>query len=228
MYRKIILLKLIVILSFTSVFSQKNIVGVVTNSNGEPFVNVKVSHKNNQVGVLSSENGEYKIEISDDCKVLIFTFEELVFQEEIKGRVVVNKKIGIEIDTLVSESYRFNVMLNAGGAVVFGSISGSVMLGNNASIDLGLGLGKAYVGFTLYLNPLAKNENWQPYLGINVAYFEEFMGPTSKLIYIPVGMRFLNYRGSSFSIEIAGLISNNDRFLLKSPIWGGVKFGKYF
>ncbi|MEN8122588.1 MAG: hypothetical protein ABFS35_19755 [Bacteroidota bacterium] len=124
--------------------------------------------------------------------------------------------------------YRFNIMLNGGGAIIWGSVSGSVMLANFMSLDLGLGLGKTYAGTTFYINSPFKNKLWQPYIGADIALFEEFMGPTSMLGYIPLGLRYLNNFGISVSFELAGLMSNNDRFFIKSPIWGGIKFGKYF
>ena len=228
MHKHIILVQLAVFLLVTNAFPQKTIVGVVTNWQREPFADVKVSSKDNPVGVLTTKNGEYKIEVAEDCKTLIFTYNETVFSEKIKKRVVVNKMMVKEIDNPITESYRFNVMLNGGGAIVWGSVSGSVLLAKFMSIDLGLGIGKAYAGTTFYLPISLNNTNWQPYIGANIAYYEEFMGPTSRLLYIPVGMRFLNYRGTSISFEAACLFSDNDRFMIKAPVWGGIKFGKYF
>ena len=228
MYKYLILTKLIIFLTSTTALSQKTIVGVVTNSNNEPFADVKVSSKDNPDGVLTSENGEYKIEVSDDCNELIFTHNELVFSEIIKDRVVINKMMKKETDEFTTKNYRFNVMLNGGGTIVWGALSGSVMLTEHISFDIGLGLGKAYTGSTVYFNSPFNNKHWQPYIGANIAYFEEFMGPTSRLLYIPLGMRFIGNRGTSISFEVAGLMSDNDRFMIKVPFWGGIKFGKYF
>ncbi len=228
MLKNLILTKLIVMLVFTGVYSQKTIVGVVTNKFNEPIVDVKVSSKNNLSGVLTDRKGEYNIEVSKECEILMFTYKELVYSEHINGRIVINKIIAKKKNALITKDYRFNVMLNAGGAIVWGAVSGSLMLSNQLSVDFGLGLGKVYGGITFYMSSPFENKQWQPYVGANIAYFEEFMGPTSRLYYLPVGMRFLNSTGISISFELAVLTANNDRFMIKSPIWAGVRFGKYF
>ncbi len=159
--------------------------------------------------------------------LLLLVFTSMYSQKTNVG-VVSNKQMTENQIIREGNDYRFNLMLNAGGVVVWGSISGSILLTDFMSVDIGLGLGKIYAGTTFYLKSPFNNSNWQPYVGANIAYFEEFMGPVSRLVYIPAGLRFLNYRGTSISFEIALLLSNNDRFLIESPVWGGIRVGKYF
>ena len=229
MMKYIYITQLFVLVVFTSSYSQNNTIrGVVTDKYNKALANVKVSCKDSLKGVLTNEKGEYKIEVAQKCKKIIFTYNELIFEEKIDKRKIVNRKMINKNSDVLIEPYRFNVMLNGGGAVIFGAVSFSFLLTKNISFDLGFGMFKPYVGTTVYINPLFKNKKWQPYIGANVAYFEEFMGPTSWLLYIPVGIRFLNKKGTSLSFEVAGLMSDNERFMIKSPVWGGIKFGKYF
>jgi len=225
---RIILTSLLLLFVFTSMYSQKTIVGVVSDKHNEPLSNVRVKSKDNLQGILTNTKGEYSIEVLDTCNVLTFSWLTLTFEEVINGRTVVNKQMTENQIIREGNDYRFNFMLNAGGVVVWGAISGSILLTDFMSVDIGLGLGTIYAGTTFYLNSPFNNSDWQPYVGANIAYFEEFMGPVSTLVYIPAGLRFLNYRGTSISFEIALLLSNNDRFLIESPIWGGIRFGKYF
>jgi len=209
-------------------YSQNNIVGIIADINNKPIENVKVSSENNPNCVFTNVRGEYSITVSDTCTFLIFSTAEISVSEAISGRKIINLLLHNKKSSTREKSYRFNVMLNAGGPVVWGSVSGSILLADFMSLDVGLGLGKAYGGTTLYLNSPFKNTNWQPYVGANIAYFEEFMGPTSTLIYMPAGLRYLNHKGTSISFESGFLFSNNDRFLLETPVWGGIRFGKYF
>jgi len=219
---------LLLLFVFTSMYSQKTIVGVVSNKHNEPLSNVRVKSKDNSQGILTNAKGEYSIEVLDTCNVLRFSWLTLSFEEMINGRTVINKQMTENQISRERIDYRYNIMLNAGAAAVWGSISGSILLTNIISVDIGLGLGNIYAGTTFYLKSPFNNSDWQPYVGANIAYFEEFMGPVSTLVYIPTGFRFLNYRGTSISFEIALLVSNNDRFLIESPVWGGIRFGKYF
>lgn len=227
MIRNIITTSLFVLLVFSNVFSQKQIHGVVKNYAYEPLKDVKVSGSDTSETVLTNSKGEYSIEISDDCNVLIYRYKNMHFETEINGRTIVNQTMS---DKKVKVGfYRFNVMFNAGGPAIFGSVSGSIMLTKNFGLEAGIMFGKAHAGFNIFFNSPFVNDSWQPYIGGQVVFFEEFMGPTSKLIYAPVGLRYMNARGMSFSVEIADLFNDNEKFLLdKSPVWGGIKFGKYF
>jgi len=225
--KRLVLALLLVSVMFTGIYSQKTIVGVVSNRDNEPLENVWIYCSDDTEGVLTNIRGEYSIEVSQECKVLTYSFSGVSIDEVLDKRKVVNKQIGPDKNDR-SETYRFNVMLNAGGPAIYGAISGSIVLKDIVSIDLGLGLGKAYAGTSIYLNSPFKNPDWQPYIGADIVYFEEFMGPVSILMYIPAGLRYLNYNGTSISFEIAFLSSNNERFFLDSPLWGGIRFGKYF
>lgn len=208
--------------------AQVRIVGVVTDEKNEPVENVRVSCSDTLHTVQTNSRGEYSIEVSDHCKALYFTYHDTTFiRKPVKGSVI-NVQLHSSENISKTRDYRFNIMLNGGGAVVWGSISGSFLVTDFLSLDVGLGLGKVYGGTTVYFNSPFKNKNWQPFVGLNIAYFEEFMGPTSTLLYMPAGLRFLNERGTSVSFESGLLRSNNDRFVLNTPIWGGIRFGKYF
>ena len=209
-------------------YSQNIIVGIVADINNKPIENVKVSSENNPNCVFTNVRGEYSITVSDTCTFLTFSTAEMSVSDAINGRKIINLLLNNKKSSTREKSYRFNVMLNAGGPVVWGSVSGSILLADFMSLDAGLGLGKAYGGTTIYLNSPFKNTNWQPYVGANIAYFEEFMDPTSTLIYMPAGLRYLNHKGTSISFEAGFLFSNNDRFFLETPVWGGIRFGKYF
>ncbi len=226
--KRIILTQLLVLLIYTGMYSQNTIVGVVSNLYNEPLENVRVNSSDNPQGVLTNLKGEYIIEVSDECDVLTFSLLDMSFDEMINRRIVVNKQMVENKSLRAKDSYRYNIMLNTGGAVIWGSVSGSILLADFMSLDVGLGLGKIYAGTTIYLNSPFKNTDWQSYIGANIAFFEEFMGPVSTLVYTPLGLRYLNYKGVSISFEIAYLSSNNDRFLIEAPIWGGIRFGKYF
>lgn len=219
---------ILLLLLINAGYSQNIIVGIVADINNKPIENVKVSSGNNPDCVFTNVRGEYSITVSDTCTFLTFSTAEMSLSEAINGRKIINLQFGETRNDKRDKSYRFNVMLNAGGPVVWGSVSGSILLADFMSLDAGLGLGKAYGGTTLYINSPFKNTNWQPYVGANIAYFEEFMGPTSTLIYMPAGLRYLNHKGTSISFEAGFLFSNNNRFFLETPVWGGIRFGKYF
>ena len=219
---------LLILIVFTGAYSQ-TIVGVVTGMDNKPLSEVKVSSSENTQIVLTDSRGEYSIEVSDTCRFLIFSQNGITEKESIHGRKVVNIQMpSIKGKKKHESGFRFNIMINGGGPVIWGAISGSVLIKEFISLDVGLGLGKIYGGTTIYFNSPFKNTNWQPYIGANISYFEEFMGPVSTLTYLPVGLRYLNYKGTSLSFEIAFLSSNNEHFMLKTPVWGGVRFGKYF
>lgn len=209
-------------------YSQNTIVGVVSNMYNEPLANVRVASSDNSQGVLTNLHGEYTIEVSGECDVLTFSLLDMSVDELINARKVVNKQMIENKSLRAKDRYRYNIMLNTGGAVIWGSVSGSILLADFMSLEVGLGFGKMYTGTTIYLNSPFENTDWQPYVGANIAYFEEFMGPMSILVYTPLGLRYLNYKGVSISFEIAYLSSNNDRFLIDAPMWGGIRFGKYF
>lgn len=225
---RIILTQLLILFVYTSTYSQKTIVGIVSNIHNESLANVKVTSLDNQQGVLTNLLGEYMIEVEDTCAVLTFSLLDQSFNEAINSRKVVNKQMTENNKISHKDDYRFNIMINAGGPLVWGAVSGSILLADFMSLDVGVGIGKFNAGTTIYLNSPFMNKDWQPYVGANIAYFEEFMGPTSTLAYMPVGLRYLNYKGTSVSFELAFLASNNDLFLIKSPVWGGIRFGKYF
>jgi len=229
-YSKILfaVLLIFVIAGTGQIMAQTRIAGVVTDENNNPVEQVKISCPEMPDTVQTNAMGEYFIGVPDGCRELHFIFNEQKVKEKIGNRTVINVRLSADERDSINRDYRFNVMLNCGGAVVWGSISGSVLVTDFMSLDVGLGLGKIYGGTTLYFPPPFKNSNWQPYVGLNIAYFEEFMGPTSTLIYLPAGMRYLNKKGTSFSFEAGYLGSDNDQFLLDSPIWGGIRFGKYF
>ena len=124
-------------------------------------------------------------------------------------------------------NYRFSFMVNGGGPNIFGSLSFGVLLGNTANLEAGIALGKFHLGGNFFINSLLEETPITPYVGAHWSYYEEFMGPTTYPLYFPVGMRYMNNRGTSISAEIAYLHAE-DRFIIKSPLWFGIKLGKYF
>lgn len=126
-----------------------------------------------------------------------------------------------------AKHYRYVFMVNGGGPNIFGSISMGAMISDFANLEAGLALGKFHMGASVFINNWMKNPDFTPYVGAHWSYYEEFMGPTTHPLYFPAGIRYLNERGLSVSAEIAYLVSD-ERFLIQSPIWGGIKLGKYF
>lgn len=126
-----------------------------------------------------------------------------------------------------TKPYRYSLMVNGGGPNIFGSIAFGAMISDFANVEVGLAIGKFHVGASVFIKQWIKNPDFTPYIGAHWSYFEEFMGPTTFPLYFPAGIRYLNERGYSLSFELAYLVSDS-RFFLQSPVWGGIKFGKYF
>jgi TonB-linked SusC/RagA family outer membrane protein len=121
--------------------------GVVSDNNSQPLPGVNIKQKNGTVGVISDLNGEYRIELSSDSEVLIFSYigyitKELsvnrqsqlnvILTEDIKtiDEVVVigygkssRKEITGSIATLKSENFNQGSFSNAAG-LLQGKIAG--------------------------------------------------------------------------------------------------------
>ncbi|MEA2041532.1 MAG: hypothetical protein U9N85_03130 [Bacteroidota bacterium] len=226
MIKRILSIAVIISLTIPHLFSQKTIVGVTLNYAYNPLDSVKVSTNDSSAFVLTNAKGEYEIEVPENSSHIIFRYKTLYFSEKIKGRSVINKTMSsIQPE---KETYRYSVQLNAGGPTIFGSVSGSMLITQSFSIELGLAFAKANIGINAFFKSPFINDYWQPYIGAQAVFYEEFMGSTYGLLYTPIGFRYMNSRGTTFSVEVAGLFSNKEGFVIKSPVWGGIKFGKYF
>ncbi|MDO4228447.1 MAG: SusC/RagA family TonB-linked outer membrane protein [Capnocytophaga sp.] len=106
---KKLLLLLFLFTSFLS-WSQREISGVVKDTDGIPIIGVSVMVKGTKTGVSTDFDGNYKIQITDDKAVLIFSALGMVTQEKTVGNsqkinVVLESDL-LQIDEVVVTGYQ--------------------------------------------------------------------------------------------------------------------------
>jgi len=90
-----------IIIAFTGSLT---ITGKVTDINGSPLTGVNVVVKGFATGVVTDINGNYKISLSDQSKILIFSFIGYsTVEESIAGRLIINVKMSKSADSLQEE-----------------------------------------------------------------------------------------------------------------------------
>lgn len=95
------LLVLVSLLSFSGQAQDKTITGVVTSEDGEAIPGVSVLLKGTGTGTITGIDGDYKINVTGNNDVLIFSFVGMVTQEvAVGGRSVIDLPMSYDIQTL--------------------------------------------------------------------------------------------------------------------------------
>jgi TonB-dependent starch-binding outer membrane protein SusC len=117
-----------------------NVTGKVTNVKGESLPGVNIIVKGTVRGTVTDANGNYKLRLTTDDKILVFSFMGMKKQEiEIKGRTIINVVMNEDIAALKE------VVINAG----YYSTTDRLKTGNITKVS-GADLNKSPVS-----NPLA-------------------------------------------------------------------------
>ena len=101
---------------------ETTIIGMVTDSNGEPLPGVNIYEKSDPThGVITSVYGRYSITVTADASILIYSFVGFETEEiDINGRKVINitlKDSSIALDEVVSIGYGTQKKVSVTGAV---------------------------------------------------------------------------------------------------------------
>lgn len=82
-------------------FAQKKITGIVTDEDGKPLSGVNVAVKNTRVATITGTDGRYKIDVSANARILVFTYVGMATQEfEIKDKSVINVELVSSVSKL--------------------------------------------------------------------------------------------------------------------------------
>jgi len=79
--KKLLLLSFFLMLGSLAAFAQRSLTGNVTDEKGEPLIGANVVVKGTTTGTLTDVDGNFRLTVSEDAKVLIFTFTGFTTQE---------------------------------------------------------------------------------------------------------------------------------------------------
>jgi hypothetical protein len=72
--RKLLLLLMVLIVTFSSAMAQKTVTGNVTDNDGAPLVGVTVVVKGTVIGTVTNIDGVYTLDVTDGAEILQFSF----------------------------------------------------------------------------------------------------------------------------------------------------------
>ena len=228
-FKNIIILSLFLVNGF-SALSQKTIYGVVTNSGGRTLKNVIVK-SNFGNSTKSNKKGEYKIIVSDTCKVLFFTYKGVEHAENIKNSFVINVEL-TEVQDKIANSlnprkdYPWGLQLTVGGHSL-ATVAVNYFKTPKRSFEAGI-CGRGFYYGTRWYFPLNDEGNNQAlYLG---AISNLSLDRGIKL-YFPFGYHVISRNGMAFGIELAGAIPLTDEGYtrtIRDYVGVGINFGFQF
>jgi hypothetical protein len=124
----------------------------------------------------------------------------------------------------------FGVNINIGGPSILISVSLDYFITPSLNIEAGIGLIGSYGGLKYHFNGNKDDKNWTPYLGVYAAHIPEitffFTTPARNGVYIPLGIQYIDNKGYTFGVEVAGITIRD--IADGTNVWGAVKLGYHF
>jgi len=202
---KIVLYSILLTITSFTLYAQKTIYGVVSDSSGLILEEVEVRTMYFSDSTVTNEMGEFQLVVPDSCKTLVFSFGELTHVEDINERKVINLMFttGGKSKTMRSlnprKDYPFGVQLTLAAHSLF-AISVNYFINQNHSLEVGVCGSGWEIGARRYFSLNDYGRNKALYLGA----ITNFSLEGDFAIYIPFGYHILTQYGMAFGVEIAG------------------------